>query len=346
MFKIKLAAAVVVAALAVAPVAALAEASQLQLVVGGEAYDGPPKFEVSFDGEVIGEAAVAAAIDTATVGRFAAAADKAAHVQSFEFVIPEERFSPGGEVRVRLINEAYGGDGSDRDRNLYLASIAVNGQAVTVSGLTTATADGSKDNEVLGEFLVLADGNVAGVSTAPAGGWPVPADAAVAAAVEVPEAVPATVTQAVAVVPAEAAAPLKAPAVVADLAVPAAEPLQTASIDQDPEASACGRDELYNVIGFNENSNDLTPKLMERLDQIAADIGTEKCTVLITGFSSVQGDYATNALFAVERAQNVLTYLRTKGLAFAESSATGAGETTEFGELPSANRRVVISVRP
>src|SRR5688500_7342682 len=101
MFKIKLAAAVVVAALAVAPVAALADASRLQLVVGGEAYDGPPKFEVSFDGEVIGEAAVAAAIDTATVGRFAAAADKAAHVQSFEFVIPEERFSPGGEVRVR-----------------------------------------------------------------------------------------------------------------------------------------------------------------------------------------------------------------------------------------------------
>ena len=73
------------------PGLALAEASRLHLILGGEAYDGPPRFEVSFNGQVLGEGVVEAAIDTATAGRFADAADKTPYVQSFEFAIPEER---------------------------------------------------------------------------------------------------------------------------------------------------------------------------------------------------------------------------------------------------------------
>ena len=42
----------------------------------------------------------------------------------------------------------------------------------------------------------------------------------------------------------------------------------------------------------------------------------------ITGYSSTQGDHATNALFAVERAQNVLSYLRDKGLQYSKVNAT------------------------
>jgi outer membrane protein OmpA-like peptidoglycan-associated protein len=334
MSKNKIAALMTASFLCAWPGAALAEASRLQVILGGEAYDGPPKFSVSFDGQVLGEAAVEAAIDTATAGRFADAADKRPYVQSFEFEIPEALFKPAGEIRVRLTNEAFGGEGSNRDRNLYVAAIAVNGQAVTVSGLSTKGKDGDKPNEVLGEFLVLQDGNAEAVSTPPNGGWPMP-EATIAAAV-----------QEEATTPAVAEAPAKAPVAVMQIKAPAAvESIETASINQDPEG-ACTRDELYNVIGFNENSNDLTPKLMERLDQIAKDIGAQKCSLLVTGYSSTQGDYATNALFAVERAQNVLNYLRTKGISFVKASATGAGETTEFGDRPSQNRRVVIAVIP
>lgn len=32
---------------------AMAAGSSLQLIIGGEAYDGPPKFEVTFDGKVL-----------------------------------------------------------------------------------------------------------------------------------------------------------------------------------------------------------------------------------------------------------------------------------------------------
>lgn len=346
-------------ALCALPGAAFAAESNLQLIIGGEAYDGPPKFEVTFDGKVLGEGAVNAAIDTATAGRFADAADKTPYVQSFSFDIPEDLFKPGGEVRVRLVNEAYGGDGSNRDRNLYLAAVAVNGRAVTVSGLSTQGTSADTENELLGEFLVLHDGNVEGVSRAPTGGWPLP-DATIAAAQPVPEPEQVTpVTTEVAAVaeePAETTA--KPPVAVTALRLPESapdekvideKPVETASLAASATPAVnpvCDRDELYNVVGFNENSNDLTPKLMKRLDQIIADIGEQKCKVMVTGYSSRQGNHATNALFAIERAQNVLVYLKQAGLKFEKVSATGAGATEQFGDTFYANRRVVISVAP
>lgn len=320
------------------PSAAVA-AGTVQLVVGGEAYDGPPRFEVTFDGKVLGEAVVEAAIDTATAGRFADAGDKSPYVQSFTFDIPDDLFKPGGDVRVRLLNEAYGGDGSNRDRNLYLASVAVNGRAVTVSGLSTQGTSANTDNEVLGEFLVLRDGNVQGVARAPAGGW-TDAVTAVAAVSPAEDRIPAQVEEVAGV----------RPAAVQSLRLPVAgETVETASLANAPEASSdgtCLRDELYNVVGFNENSNDLTPRLKARLDQIVEDIGEQKCRVLVTGFSSRQGDHATNALFAIERAQNVLAYLKQAGLSFDKATAAGGGATEQFGATFSANRRVVISVAP
>ena len=330
------AAAGAVAILCVLGNAAQAADNTLTLVMGGEAYDGPPKFEVSFDGTIIGKAAVDTAIDTDNDGRFADTSDKASHVQSFDFPIPDDVFSSGGEVRVRLTNEAFGGEGSNRDRNLFLASVSVNGRSVTLSGLTTNDADGIAPNETLGEFLVLLDGNLQGVSKAPRGGWPI-SGGGIEPAKFVAERLPVSGLQ-----------ELRAPAVVeakADIGVDTEELMSVALADQDPEG-ACEIDNLYNVIGFNENSNDLTPRLMKRLDQIVTAIGAQKCTALVTGYSSTQGDYATNALFSVERAQNVLRYMRQQGVQFAEATATGVGETTQFGEELNANRRVVITVRP
>ncbi len=126
------------------------------------------------------------------------------------------------------------------------------------------------------------------------------------------------------------------------------EPPRVAMLDQNPEGAAafCGLDQKYNVIGFNRNSNDLTPRLKARLDQVAADIGERKCALQLVGYSSHEGDLASNALFAVERAQKALAYLRDRGVAFSDASATGAGATGQFGNKPDANRRVVIIVTP
>jgi outer membrane protein OmpA-like peptidoglycan-associated protein len=316
--------------LALSPVAAWAADSTLTLVIGGEAYDGPPKFAVEFDGKTLGEGSVAAAIDTATSGRFADAADKTPYVQSFTFTIPEASFNPDGQVTIKFLNEAYGGEGSDRDRNLFLASVTLNGRAVTASGLSSWTGRQSVASEMLGEFLVIPDGNTNAVSEAPQGGWPMPM-------LDIVQPVVAKVAPSAEV----SAEPVPA-------AVQEVEPIETAALDPDPEAASrnCDLDEKYNVIGFNTNSNDLTPSLVERLDQVAADIGDRQCNVTVTGYSSKQGSTASNALFAIERAQNALRYLQGKGVKFVQASATGVGATDQFGPDFRSNRRVVITVSP
>jgi outer membrane protein OmpA-like peptidoglycan-associated protein len=344
-------AAALAAALALPSTAALAQSSALQLIVGGEAYDGPPRFEVTFNGEVLGEGIVRSAIDTVNAGRFADATDKTPYVQSFEFSIPEYLFEADGEVRVRLVNEAYGGDGSNRDRNLFLAAVAVNGGAVTVSGLVTATDEGFKPNETVGEFLLLSDGNEEGVSPAPRGGWPDPGS--LAAEVAADARLMPDPREAPGMLPVPGIATLTAPTT--GISSEGAATVEVAAVQSDelPDdmgmASAtegCALDQIYNVIGFNENSNELTERLEKRLDQIVEDIGNEKCRVLVTGYSSTQGSHATNALFAVERAQNVLAYLRGNGLQYEKAIAVGGGGTTQFGDEFAANRRVVITVTP
>lgn len=310
------------------PGAGLAADSSLVVVMGGEAYDGPPKFEIDFDGKPVGEGTVAAAIDTAKAGRFAAATDKARYVQSFTFVVPDALFRPEGEISIKFLNEAYGGDGSNRDRTLYLASVTLNGRAVTVSGLTTETASGVVKNEVLGEFLIIPDGNHVAVSKPPRGGWP---GATIASAGPVDPATTST------------AAPIPAP--VEPVATAQAE-FKPASLESPPAGTACDLDQKYNVIGFNENSNELTARLAERLDQVAADIGDRQCNVTVTGYSSKVGPIASNALFAIERAQNALRYLEDHGVKYVKASATGVGATDEFGPDPASNRRVVITVSP
>ena len=315
------------------PLASQAADSTLVLVLGGEAYDGPPKFEVDFAGKVLGEGTVAAAIDTAEMGRFADQKDKTPYVQSFTFAIPEDAFRPDGPVTIKFLNEAYGGEGSNRDRNLFLASVTLNGRAITASGLSTQAGRKPIANEMLGEFLVIPDGTKNAVSEAPDGGWPLPL-------LDIVQPVAAKVTMADS---APAAAPEEAAAPVADAP---AERIETAGLDPEPESARCDLEERYNVIGFNSNSNELTPRLVERLDQVAADIGERQCNVTVTGYSSKQGTIASNALFAIERAQNSLRYLQRKGVKFIEASATGVGATDEFGPDFASNRRVVITVTP
>ncbi|MEQ1770148.1 MAG: OmpA family protein [Devosia sp.] len=348
--------ALIIAAACIAgyPATSMGADSTLVLVMGGEAYDGPPKFEVSFGGKVLGEGAVAAAIDTATTGRFADVKDKTPFVQSFLFRIPEGLFSPTGTVEVTLTNEAYGGEGSGRDRNLYLASVAVNGRVVTASGLATMSGNGARANEMLGEFLVLPDNTARGISEPPDGGWPDPiAKIAAVAATAAAQVVPVSLDRLAPDPLTTASIPVVVEPTAEVPGMPVAEPMpvestKTASLDPNPEAQGpgCGLDEIYNVVGFNENSNDLTPDLVARLDQIIEDIGIRQCNVTVTGYSSKQGSYATNALFAIERAQNSLRYMQERGLKYVRASATGVGATDQFGPDFRSNRRVVITVTP
>jgi outer membrane protein OmpA-like peptidoglycan-associated protein len=383
----------------------LAHAANIMLVMGGEAYDGPPKFEISFDGKKLGDGAVTKAIDTGTDKRFADAADKADYVESFSFDLPDAQFKPDAEIRVKLTNEAFGGEGSNRDRNLYIARVVVNGTPLDASKWHTVSAKGDEPNAMLGDYLVLFDGGKEAVAPAPEGGWPkeeavaakaepapaakpepvtaeakpeaeaVPKKAVTAEIKPAPEAAKPEVVkpEVVAVKPTEPAAavteavPDKAVASLADEAakvvpetalVPAekaVEPEPAKVAEATPEVApvkeaaaatpdAC--DETFNIMGFNENSSDLTPKVVDRLDEIAKVLGKNECKAMLTGYSSTQGSYSLNALFSIERAQNSLKYLRDKGVKFSSAQASGVGETKQFGPSFRENRRVVLVVTP
>jgi outer membrane protein OmpA-like peptidoglycan-associated protein len=323
----RLATAMAAACLAAYPVSVLAADSTLVLVVGGEAYDGPPTFEVDFDGTSLGKGAVAAAIDSKSAGTFADAADKTQYVQSFTFTVPEGLFRPDGNVTVRLLNGEL--ESATATRSLYLASVALNGRTVTASGLTTLSGGSSSPNQLVGEFLVIPDEAHEGQSKAPTGGWPAPQPAVATALITpTPDLLPQSSAD--------------------DSVGETDEPLATAALDPDPEGgiAQCDPGQKYNVIGFNENSNALTPRLAHRLDQVAADLAERHCKVLVTGYSSKHGVIASNALFAIERAQNSLRYLQEHGVKFAAAIATGAGATDQFGPDDALNRRVVITITP
>jgi outer membrane protein OmpA-like peptidoglycan-associated protein len=329
----RIATAMAAACIAAYPASVLATDSTLVLVVGGEAYNGPPTFEVDFDGKSLGKGTVAAAIDSKSAGRFADATDKTPYVQSFTFAVPDSLFRTDGNVTVRLLNGATPQDAGTR--SLYLASVALNGRTVTASGLSTVDDGGASPNRLLGEFLVIPDGTHEGQSKAPTGGWPAPR-AGVTAVV-----LPAALTS-------DSPDLLPTGSFGTDRVGETDEPLATAALDPDPEGGVaqCDLGQRYNVIGFNENSNALTPRLVHRLDQVVADLGDRHCKVEVTGYSSKHGVIASNALFAIERAQNSLHYLQEHGVKFAQAIATGGGATDQFGPDDSLNRRVVITITP
>lgn len=384
----RLATLVVAAILTVIPGLALAAGNKLVLVIGGEAYDGPPKFSVTYDGKPLGEGVVKSAIDTATAGRFAAAADKKPYVENFDFDIPDNAYKSHAEIAIKFTNEAFGGPGSNHDRTLFVQSVSVNGDIVPAAKLVTRTQAGDASNTMLDDYLVLNDGTTDAIAKPPADGWPAVGTAALApdSAAPIsevaanapplkPVVAPATVEMAQAdtpktdvtktdapkidapkaevpepAKPAEAA-PAPAPAAPApELAAPVTPapvtPAPAVEAAAAPEALGCTLDKSFAVVGFNENSNELTPKLNKQLDDVVKAIGAQRCTVRLTGYSSTEGSLASNALFSVERAQNALKYLRDKGVKFAKWQATGVGETTQFGANAAQNRRVVIAVAP
>jgi len=347
-----------------APGLALAE-STLTLVVGGEGFDGPPKFTVSFNGKPLGDSAVASAIDTSKDGRFADAVDKSKYTQTFTFKIADETFKPDGAVAIKLTNEAHGAAGSKDDRELYIQSVAVNGDAVLGPKLAMRSSVGVEPKAILGDYLVISQSDVQGIATAPDGGWPkasasvaetppadavkpVVSDAAKPAAADSKPVADAATAE---VAPIKADAPPKTD--VAEAAPPKAAATATDVADSpdanpNPEANApdCGIAKSFQITGFSRNSNELTPKTRKALDVVAKTLGTQKCVVNVKGYSSMEGDTAHNALFSIERARNSLQYLAAQGVKFRTYSANGVGETSQFGSDPNANRRVVVVVSP
>ena len=125
-----------------------------------------------------------------------------------------------------------------------------------------------------------------------------------------------------------------------------ARPVEVAAVEEPATTSGCDLDNLYNVLGFNENSNDLTPRVTERLDQIIKDIGDNVCTLVAHRLFVHPGRLRhQRAVRGRARAERAALPARQRPQLHA-ANAVGAGETDQFGPAFSDNRRVVITVTP
>lgn len=147
--------------------------SLIRIEMAGEAYGGPPAFQLKMGNRIIGEGVAAKAIDTAREGRLFGAAEVSTYLQSFEFSIAEDAFDPAAPISIILTNDRYVHTGDGYDRNLFIRTVAVNGFERAGSDIKIIEYGSVEVDVPLHEGLrpLYGSGQVA-VAAPPAAGWP------------------------------------------------------------------------------------------------------------------------------------------------------------------------------
>lgn len=170
--------AVILGAISLTTTIASAE-SKVVIALAGEAFDGPPAFEISLGGTVIGSGTLQNAIETETEGRLFSNARPQSFIEEFTFTVPDEAFSPDADITVALTNDKYDDIERGYDRNLFIDVITVNGLEVASAELAL-TMDGEPlDLDFQAGLMPIYKNAQRAIASPPADGWPLPATAAV-----------------------------------------------------------------------------------------------------------------------------------------------------------------------
>lgn len=150
--------------------------SVLLVSIAGEAFDGPPAFEITVGGKVIGSGFLSNAIETATDGRLFTKPRPNLYLEQFTFHIPDEQILPDKDVSIALANDKFanvGGAGEDgiRDRNLYIDYISVNGVEVNSAEMILTHKGTTQLLDYQAGLMPIYEAGYLAVAKAPAGGW-------------------------------------------------------------------------------------------------------------------------------------------------------------------------------
>jgi flagellar motor protein MotB len=116
--------------------------------------------------------------------------------------------------------------------------------------------------------------------------------------------------------------------------------VDTGTCDEDVELSLATINE---VIMFKFDSSEIIESEMKTVKKIAIMMIDHPDTwIIIKGMASTEGDNAYNLALSAERAKAVETVLVNYGIDAERITSGGWGETDEFGEVLSLNRRVVV----
>lgn len=153
--------------------------SSVIISIAGEAFDGPPKFELAIGGKVVGSGTLQNAIETDKDGRLFTKPRPSAFLEEFTFQVPDAVLLPDKEISILLTNDKFSerqGQGEDGifDRNLFIDSIRVNGLELTSADIAL-TSDGEVQhlNYQAGLLPIYESGQIA-VAKPPVEGWPEP----------------------------------------------------------------------------------------------------------------------------------------------------------------------------
>lgn len=168
--------------LALSAGAAYAE-STIVISVAGEAFEGPPAFDLMIDGKVVGSATLTMAIATETDGRLFTKPRPRAFLEEFTFQVPDDSLLPDKEISIALTNDKFAereGEGEDGilDRNLFIDFIRVNGLEITSAELALTKAGEAQTLDYQAGLLPIYEAGYSVVAKPPAGGWPPPEAAA------------------------------------------------------------------------------------------------------------------------------------------------------------------------
>ena len=154
--------------------------STVMISLAGEAFEGPPAFQLMVGDKVIGSASLERAIETEVDGRLFANPRPSRFLEEFTFTVPDDSLLPNGEISIALTNDKYeaGEDGVTNedgfDRNIFVAFIRVNGHEVTSADMALTQAGEVQDLDHQAGLLPIYEAGQRIIVKPPAGGWPGP----------------------------------------------------------------------------------------------------------------------------------------------------------------------------
>jgi hypothetical protein len=146
--------------------------AEIVLSLAGEAFEGPPEFEVRMGTSVIGTGTVTGALDTTSDGRLYFNPEPLDFVEQFTFRVTAADFEPTAAISVALTNDRYSPKFAGHDRNLFVQAISVNGMVRNAGMLQLEKAGEVDPIDYQAGLMPVYDSEHVAVARAPAEGWP------------------------------------------------------------------------------------------------------------------------------------------------------------------------------
>lgn len=159
----------------VAALPAMAD-SMVVISIAGEAYDGPPSFDLLINDRVIGSGTLTKAIKTESDGRLFTKPRPSSFLEEFSFTVPDTLLTADAEISLVLTNDKFtqmDGAGEDGvlDRNLFIDFVRVNDIEITSADMVLIHDGDVVTYNYQAGLLPIYEAGFRAVARPPAGGW-------------------------------------------------------------------------------------------------------------------------------------------------------------------------------